>query len=118
MTRPAGRFTAAIGLAQLWSEKPELGINFVSPKEPKEERNPRKRQKVLAGVLAAVVLLSLLGFGYTTLDGKKTMEKNMRADLKDKEDIFATLAQESRGHQCPQGLGCQQYLLDRRASTT
>ena len=66
-----GRFTAAIGLVQRWAEKPELGINFVCPKEPKQAANPRTRQKVLAAVLGGILFLFLVVFGNIVLAGKR-----------------------------------------------
>ncbi len=67
-----GRFTAAIGLLQRWSQEPVLGINFVSPKEPKPAATPRKRQKVMA-VVAGVIGLALLAvYGSTVLADRKS----------------------------------------------
>ena len=107
-----GRFTAAIGLLQRWSDKPELGINFVCPKEPKKVENPRTRQKVLAAVLGAVVVLFLLVFGSMVLADKKS-----HAEIDGGEDGQGRHVQENgpgeRGYQRPQGLGQYQHLLAR-----
>jgi Tfp pilus assembly PilM family ATPase len=90
-----GRFTAAIGLLQRWWEKPELGINFVAPKEPKVAESPRKRQKVFAAVLAAIVFLFLVVFGNIVLAGKKEQIQELNTRKMEVEGRIKGLAQES-----------------------
>ncbi len=90
-----GRFTAAIGLLQRWSEKPELGINFISPKEPREDANPRKRQKVFASAAVAAFLLVLAVIGYFHLAGKKAHKAELDLAFRDKEEEVKRYAQES-----------------------
>jgi Tfp pilus assembly PilM family ATPase len=90
-----GRFTAAIGLLQRWSEKPELGINFVSPKEPKVTENPRKRQKVFAAVIGLVVFGFLVAFGSVVLAGKKEQIRELVETKNDLEDKLKRFSQES-----------------------
>jgi Tfp pilus assembly PilM family ATPase len=90
-----GRFTAAIGLLQRWWEKPELGINFVSPKEPRVVENPRKRQKVLAAVLGAIVFVFLVVFGNIVLAGKKEQIQELNNRKMEVEGRLRGYAQES-----------------------
>jgi len=90
-----GRFTAAIGLLQRWSEKPELGINFVAPKEPKAAENPRRRQKVLLGVVAAVVAVFLIIFGNMLLSDKKAKIAELNIEKADEEAKVKKMAQEA-----------------------
>jgi Tfp pilus assembly PilM family ATPase len=88
-----GRFTAAIGLLQRWSEKPELGINFIAPKEPKVAKNPRIRQKVLAAVMGAVVLVFMIVLGNMVLAGKKDKIRGMEDERTGVEDNLKSMAQ-------------------------
>jgi Tfp pilus assembly PilM family ATPase len=90
-----GRFTAAIGLLQRWADNPELGINFVSPKEPKPATDPRQRQKIFAGVMAAVVLLFVFIFGFVMLERKAGRQAELEAELKDLNGQFTGMAQEA-----------------------
>lgn len=90
-----GRYTAAIGLCQRWSEKPELGINFVSPKEPRPAENPRKRQKVLAAVVAAIVVVFLFVFGNMVLADKRSQIQRKVAEKIALENRLKTMAQEN-----------------------
>jgi hypothetical protein len=90
-----GRFTAAIGLVQRWSEKPQLAINFVCPKEPRQAANPRKRQKVIGAVAAAVVLLLLVVYANMVLAGKKNAVAEWTDNKTEAEARLKSLAQES-----------------------
>jgi Tfp pilus assembly PilM family ATPase len=90
-----GRFTAAIGLLQRWSDSPVLGINFVSPKEPRPVRNVGARQKVLAAVVGAFVIVFLFVVGNFVLADRKNQKENLEGELKAREAQFSTMAQES-----------------------
>ena len=89
-----GRFTAAIGLVQRWSEAPELALNFVSPKEPKPLANPRKRQKVMAGILCVAVLFFLVMFANFVLANKRSQIKGLEAQRVEQEALSKTLTQD------------------------
>ena len=90
-----GRFTAAIGLLQRWAEKPQLGINFVTPKEPKIAADPGKRQKVLGAVAAAVIVLVLGLYANYVLAGKKNAVAEWTDQKTEAESRLKNLAQES-----------------------
>lgn len=89
-----GRFTAAIGLLQRWADKPVLGINFVSPKEPKPVESPRKRQKVLLGVVCLAALALLAMVGYFMLADRKAKIQDLLVAKQDVEKNLKALAQE------------------------
>jgi len=89
-----GRFTAGIGLLQRWSEKPVLGINFVCPKEPKPVESPRKRQKVLAGIIGALLLLFLVVFGNIVLAGKKEQLQDLNGQKNELDTRLKSMSQE------------------------
>lgn len=90
-----GRFTPAIGLLHRWSERPEMGINFVAPKEPKATENPRKRQKVFLVAVAAVVALFCIVFANIVLAGKKEEIAQLTKEKSEKEALVRQLDQEA-----------------------
>jgi hypothetical protein len=76
-----GRFAGAVGL--LTAQSTTLPINFVSPRQPKADANPKRNQFLIAA-LVAILLLGGLGIGgYFMLDAA---DKDIDKLTKDRDD--------------------------------
>ncbi|HLN27028.1 MAG TPA: hypothetical protein VK395_04750 [Gemmataceae bacterium] len=65
-----GSFAAAVGLLRTQAQRRPFAINFVKPKEPKPPDDSSQRRLLIAGALAACVLLALGWLGYAQLARK------------------------------------------------
>jgi hypothetical protein len=78
---PRGAFAAPVGLLRAKAQRKPLAINFVAPREPRPQTDPNKRRLVLAGSLAAAVLIAVIGYCFVQINRKdrelaaKTAEK-------------------------------------------
>lgn len=81
-----GRFAGAAGLLA-GKAADALPVNFVSPRQPRAEANPLRRQLALAAVVATLVLGAGAVFGYLELekaDAKLAALQDEKADLEKK----------------------------------
>lgn len=86
--RLRGRFAGAAGLLAAKAAD-ALPINFAAPRQPRAEANPHKRKLILAGAVAALVLLAGAVFGYLQVDAADDKLIALRAEKADLEKKLA-----------------------------
>jgi len=65
-----GSFAAAVGLLRMQAQRGPLPVNFVKPKEPRPPDNSNRKRLLVAGGLAAGLLLAFGWYGYSQLANK------------------------------------------------
>ena len=83
-----GSFAGAAGLLHARARKAPLAVNFVRPKEPKPARDPNRARILAAAAVAAVVLLGVVGYGYSEIARK---DREVEALVAEKEGLDNTL---------------------------
>ena len=84
-----GRFAGAVGLLAA-NGLGQLPINFVTPRQPKVEKDPKQKQLLLGAGLGALIVLAGLGYGMVMVNDKE----NELAELqKKKADLEETVTQ-------------------------
>ncbi|MCI0740164.1 MAG: hypothetical protein L0Y72_14045 [Gemmataceae bacterium] len=89
-----GLFSAAVGLAHRWALAPQLAINLVAPKEPRQETDPVKRKKVFFGIVAAVLVVVGIVFANVSLANKRSAVDALRKDKTELETDLKKFAQD------------------------
>lgn len=62
-----GRFAAAVGLLAA-NGLGELPINFATPRQPKQERDPKQKQILIGGLVTLLIVVLGLGYGLLVVD--------------------------------------------------
>lgn len=83
-----GRFAGAAGLLA-GKAADALPINFVSPRQPKAQADPKKRQMILAALAALLLVGAGLVYGYLTLQSAETKLANLRREKQELENELA-----------------------------
>ena len=85
-----GRFAGAAGLLAGKATN-TLPINFASPRQPRPETNPYRKQFILAGAAAGVLFLIGAVFGYLMVDNADDEVEQLKAEKARLEKDFAAL---------------------------
>jgi hypothetical protein len=89
-----GLYSAAVGLAHRWAVAPQLAINLVAPKEPRQETDPVKRKKVFFGLVAAFLAVAGIVFGNIVLANKRAEVNVLKKDKSELETELKKFAQD------------------------
>jgi Tfp pilus assembly PilM family ATPase len=89
-SKPAGPRGHFAGLAGALNCVDQLAVNLISPRAPKPQADPRKRQLLLVAALIGVLMLGAAAFGYLSLIAK---DKRILELTQLKNDLDTTLAQ-------------------------
>jgi hypothetical protein len=80
-----GGFAGAVGLVHLWSVKQGLPINLIRPKEPRPDRNPKKRLMVIGAAAAAVLIVVGIVVAMRAIADKKDQIRQLTAQKQELE---------------------------------
>lgn len=93
---PRGSFAGVMGVVHGRADKAGLALNFLEPKEPKQERDPN-RLRILVGAAAAALLLAAgVGYGYSQLAALDNKIGVLTREKRDQETLLATLEEEAK----------------------
>ncbi len=85
-----GRFAGAAGLLA-GRAADALPINFAAPRQPRTERDPKRKQLVIAAAVAGVLLLGGFGFGYAQLSAVDEQLRNLQTQKANLDDELARM---------------------------
>ncbi len=87
---------ALAGLVELFARTRTLPVNFAHPREPKPPRDPNRRIMILAGALAATLLLGMVILGWSRLAAKDRIIRDLSDARSDLDRELVLLDQDDR----------------------